>query len=627
MKNLLQLALPILVEKSSEEDGPLKITGYANTTTKDRQGDVVPEEAWKKGALTNYAKNPVILAFHDHKRPVGKATGLEVDKGGLKITAEISKHATEVYNLVKDGILKAFSIGFLVKDADYDPKTDIFVIKDLELLEVSVVSVPANQDSLFELAKQFESPEEYSDFKKSFCKSVEEQTETQVSMGDILMDNEALQKLLRETAESTANAVTAAMTKKAEDEAAAKAAADKAEADRQELIKLGQSGAEKLVDDVKAKLDGDVTDIRSALGDLTNIVKEQAEAFAKAAAANRDRGFDFSDKGNGTNEPTLDEKTTAILVSKAMKTGVEGTKYFGQLKEKYGAHVPSAYWEDQVSTAMQEEIRRRLVVEPVFTNLNMPSSILRLPLNPEAGYGTWVATTSYGTTDSSGAAGTHVLKEITVTAYKLATKEFLTYEEEDDALIALMPIVRDALVRRMAKSRDKAFLRDTGGGSTPLKGIASWAGTAETATVATTAKIAVTDLIAARKKLGVWGLDPADLVYFVSTEAYYDLLEDTNFQTVDKIGNDRATLRNGQIGVISGSPVIVSGEYATKASAAVAVTVVAPRNFIAGRYKGLMIEQDRLIERQQNLLVATQRLAFQQLTSVDGNGASIIKWS
>jgi len=626
MKNLLQLALPISVEKSSEEDGPLKITGYANTTTKDRQGDVVPEEAWKKGALSNYAKNPIILAFHDHKRPVGKATGLEVDKGGLKITAEISKHATEVYNLIKDGILKAFSIGFLVKDADYDPKTDIFVIKDLELLEVSVVSVPANQDSLFELAKQFESPEEYSEFKKSFCKSVE-QTETQVSKGDILMDNEALQKLLRETAEATANAVTDAMTKKAEDEAAAKAAADKAEADRQELIKLGQSGAEKLVEDVSKKLEGDVTDIRKAVGDLANVVKEQAEAFAKAAATQRDRGFDFSDKGDGKNEPSMDEKATAVLVAKAMKSGIEATKYYGQLKEKYGAHVPSAYWEDQVSTAMQEEIQRRLVVEPVFTNLNMPSSILRLPLNPEAGYGTWVATTSYGTTDSSGAAGTHVLKEITVTAYKLATKEFLTYEEEDDALIALMPIVRDALVRRMAKSRDKAFLRGVGSGADPLKGIASWAGTAETATVATTAKVAVSDLVAARKKLGVWGLDPSDLVYFVSTEAYYDLLEDSNFQTVDKIGNDRATLRNGQIGVISGSPVIVSGEYAAKASAAVAVTVVAPRNFLAGRYKGLMIEQDRLIEKQQNLLVATQRLAFQQLTSVDGNGTSIIKWS
>ena len=624
MKNLLELSLPIIVEKS-EDDGPLKITGYANTTTKDRQGDVVPEEAWKKGGLTNYAKNPIILAFHDHRRPVGKATNLEVDKGGLKITAEISKHATEVYNLVKDGILKAFSIGFLVKEADYDPKTDIFVIKNLELLEVSVVSVPANQDSLFELAKQFESPEEYSEFKKSFCKSVEE-TDTQVSKGDTLMDNEALQKLLRETAEATAKAVAGEISKKAEDEAAAAAAAAKAEADRQEMIKLGQSGAEKLVEDVRAKLEGDVTDIRKAVGDLAAAVKEQAEAVAKAATTNRDRGFEFTDKNDKT-EPTMEEKATAVLAAKALKVGVENTKYFNQLKEKYGAHVPSAYWEDQVSTAMQEEIRRRLVIEPVFTNLNMPSSILRLPLNPEAGYGTWVAATSYGTTDSSGAAGTHVLKEITVTAYKLATKEFLTYEEEDDSMIALMPIVRDALVRRMAKSRDKAFLRGAGSGADPLKGIATWATAGETATVATTAKIAVTDLVAARKKMGVWGLDPAELIYFVSTEAYFDLLEDSNFQTVDKIGNDRATLRTGQIGVVSGSPVIVSGEYAAKASAAVAVTVVAPRNFIAGRYKGLTLEQDRLIERQQNLLVATQRLAFQQLTSVDGNAVSIIKWS
>lgn len=625
MKNLLQLALPIQVEKSSDEEGPLKITGYANTTTKDRQGDVVPEDAWKKGALTNYAKNPVILAFHDHKRPVGKATGLEVDKGGLKITAEISKHATEVYNLVKDGILKAFSIGFLVKDADYDPKSDLFVIKDLELLEVSVVSVPANQDSLFELAKQFDNPEEYSAFKMSFCKSVDE-TETQVSKGDNLMDKEALEQLMRDTANATAKAIADSMSQKEAADKAAAEAAQRAEAERQAIIELGKTGAEKLVEDVSKKLDGDVADVRKAVGELANAVKEQAEAFAKAAAANRDRGFEFADT-KGNTEPNMTEKATAVLIAKAMKNGIESTKYFGQLKEKYGAHVPSAYWEDQVSTAMQEEIRSRLVVEPIFTQLNMPSSILRLPLNPEAGYGTWVATTSYGTTDSSGAAGTHVLKEITLTSYKLATKEFLTYEEEDDALVALMPMVRDALVRRMAKSRDKAHLRGAASGSDPLKGIAVWAGTAETATVATTAKIAVTDLVAARKKLGVWGLDPNDLVYVVSTEAYYDLLEDSNFQTVDKIGNDRATLRTGQIGVVSGSPVLVSAEYAAKASAAAAVTVVAPRNFIAGRYKGLTIEQDRLVEAQQNLLVATQRLAFQQISSTNGNGVSVIKWA
>ena len=40
-----------------------------------------------------------------------------------------------------------------------------FVVKDLELLEISVVSVPMNQDSLFSLAKAFDNEEDYLEFK------------------------------------------------------------------------------------------------------------------------------------------------------------------------------------------------------------------------------------------------------------------------------------------------------------------------------------------------------------------------------------------------------------------------------------------------------------------------------
>ena len=76
------------------------------------------------------------------------------------------KTLQEQYNLIKEGILKAFSVGFRVKEADYDVNTDIFVIKDVELYEVSVVSVPANQDSLFEVSKCFNNPAEYAEFKK-----------------------------------------------------------------------------------------------------------------------------------------------------------------------------------------------------------------------------------------------------------------------------------------------------------------------------------------------------------------------------------------------------------------------------------------------------------------------------
>ena len=45
---------------------------------------------------------------------------------------------------------------FRVLDAEYNPAVDLFIIKQLELIEISVVSVPMNQDCLFSLSKSFE---------------------------------------------------------------------------------------------------------------------------------------------------------------------------------------------------------------------------------------------------------------------------------------------------------------------------------------------------------------------------------------------------------------------------------------------------------------------------------------
>ncbi len=69
--------------------------------------------------------------------------------------------------------MELFSVGFRVKDADYIQETDGLKIKDAELFEVSVVSVPCNQEATFSLAKSFNSMEEYEEFKKTFINSVE----------------------------------------------------------------------------------------------------------------------------------------------------------------------------------------------------------------------------------------------------------------------------------------------------------------------------------------------------------------------------------------------------------------------------------------------------------------------
>ena len=151
-----------------DDSDELVIEGYANTITKDRAGDVIPKAAWETAtAMTNYLKNPVILAYHNHSMPIGSMIDFEVTELGLKIKARISKSAGNIYNLIKEGVLKTFSVGFSIKDAEYDHKADTYFINDVELQEVSVVSVPCNQDSTFSVAKSMEKGE-FESFKKSF---------------------------------------------------------------------------------------------------------------------------------------------------------------------------------------------------------------------------------------------------------------------------------------------------------------------------------------------------------------------------------------------------------------------------------------------------------------------------
>lgn len=585
-------------------DGSIVITGYANTVSKDRYGDVIPSTAWNEASLVNYRKNPIILAYHNHSAPVGVATELNPDAKGLKITAKISTAAKEVYQLVKEGVLRCFSVGFIVKDAEYDQLTDIFVIKELELLEVSVVSVPANQDSVFDLAKAFDSEEELAEFKKSFIKASSEGEENKGSSEpedtstemEFNMDKEQIEQLVKSAAEAAA---TAAATKS---------------------VEVGQTGAEKLLADVESRLANGEKSFAEALEGLRG---ELAEKAAEIQALQKSK-MEFQDK-KATDSVTMAEKELAVLSAKALGRKIEDTKAFQNLVQKYGAHVASADWELTISTNMQDEIRRALVVAPKFRGVTMPTPVVRLPVNPEAGYATWVQASQYKTTDSSGAAQTHALKELTLSAYKLATKEFIGNEEDEDSVIALLPIVRDAMVRRTAKSWDKALLAGAGSASDPIKGLTKYEAAGSNTTVAVANAVTTGTLRSLRKNLGVWGLDPAQVVYFVNQDVYFDLLEDSQFQTMDKVGPN-ATILTGQIGMVGGSPVIVSGELGAKAVGGFGAIAVNTNNFMVGNYKGLRVESDYLVEAQERILVASLRTGFQQISTVDGQAVSCQRW-
>jgi HK97 family phage prohead protease len=156
-----------IIKDVSTEGMDTVIEGWANKAVVDRGKDYIGKKAWN---LVNYEKNPVILFNHDKEKPIGRALGVEATDDGLYIKAKISKSkdpmVSYVRDMIKEGILNAFSVGFDAKEEGKDAK-GINEITQAELYEVSVVSLPMNQDSIFTLTtKDLKKMKSYNDARK-----------------------------------------------------------------------------------------------------------------------------------------------------------------------------------------------------------------------------------------------------------------------------------------------------------------------------------------------------------------------------------------------------------------------------------------------------------------------------
>ena len=609
-----------VVEKEASDDSVLTIKGYANTVSKDRAGDVIVKEAWEKGAMDDYLKNPIVLAFHDYSRPVGTTISHSVTDRGLEIVAEISKAAGEVYNLIKDGVLKTFSVGFSIKDADYDRGEDTFFIKDLSLYEISVVSVPANQDSTFSLAKSFDSEEAYKAFKQSYAPKVQEPKEVKEevevnkiiektpSQDNILKDIDMTQEEIQEAMEQTAQK--AVDTYKAE--VAEKEQTLKAEAELNSL-KVGKTQADKVAEALEAKIKDNDDNYSKAIEEMSSELKNAKEELAARANSK----MQFSEAGS--NEPTADELNAAYITSKITGKSVDQLDFGKKLIEK-ATRWADTDWETTWNSNIFQGIQNRVVVEPIFQQIAMNARVMNFPFNPDTGAdATWVASGALNDGDavgtafndtSSGATQAHGLTEVTLTAHKLATREYIGYEEDEDSLIPIAGIVRDAIVRRMARTSDASIL-GTGQAApfTELEELAGGHSGNNVTTGSTTDLFTKGELHTARTNMGQWGHNPADLVLFLSQAQYYSLVTDSDVTTVDKYG-DNATILTGELGKLYGIPLVVSDAFEAAGASAALGILVNPQNYLIGNHRGLTIEMATDVVAQQRAIVATRRFGF-----------------
>ena len=150
---MLSRSLEIQMIKKSDDT----VRFVASTGNSDRYGDIISQDGWQ---LDAYRRNPVVLLNHQtNQLPIGKGL-VEVKDGNLMIDVEFDAEdelAQKVAHKARNGFLHAVSVGFnpveSISRAELPEEHKAYSEKGgnlftkAELLEVSIVTIPANSEA------------------------------------------------------------------------------------------------------------------------------------------------------------------------------------------------------------------------------------------------------------------------------------------------------------------------------------------------------------------------------------------------------------------------------------------------------------------------------------------------
>lgn len=162
MDETQQFTLSITQTRGTLNDSSRSVSFIASTPTLDRHGTIVKSEGIQ---LERYKQNPVVLWAHDGygslagppsiDNVIGQSTNLRSSRESLRTTVKflpesVNPRAETALQMVKSGALGAVSIGFKPIESHMEKiqGMDVLVFDKTELLEISLVPVPANPDAI-----------------------------------------------------------------------------------------------------------------------------------------------------------------------------------------------------------------------------------------------------------------------------------------------------------------------------------------------------------------------------------------------------------------------------------------------------------------------------------------------
>ena len=150
MKNNTTLNLPLEIRSLNTNNGIFE--GYASVFDKvDTFGTAIARGAFLNTIKKWNEKNkfPPLLWQHDTDEPVGVFTEISEDDYGLRVVGKLLVEddplAKRAYAHLKAGSINGLSIGFQIIDIEHNSSLDVEIIREVDLLEISLVTFPSNE--------------------------------------------------------------------------------------------------------------------------------------------------------------------------------------------------------------------------------------------------------------------------------------------------------------------------------------------------------------------------------------------------------------------------------------------------------------------------------------------------
>ena len=151
MKSYIEIKSDIKAYYDEDEDKNYgTFEGYGSVFgNKDLGNDVIEMGAFTKSLKKRKPKSVKLLYQHKSDMPIGVFDEIKEDEHGLKVKGRLAlktQAGAEAYELLKMGALDGLSIGFKANpdQVSYDRRANKRIIKEVDLMEVSLVTFPMN---------------------------------------------------------------------------------------------------------------------------------------------------------------------------------------------------------------------------------------------------------------------------------------------------------------------------------------------------------------------------------------------------------------------------------------------------------------------------------------------------